>query len=124
MVGLNLRSDLKRASDADFAALLDASWQRHDAAKDAVPSFQRLTASYRGPIRHPLAYPFISLLRFGAGGALTLHIGLAFSHSIAGLFLPWERAVMQMHLALCDIADITDELKRRTLRKSARSRSL
>jgi hypothetical protein len=42
---------------------------------------------------------------------------LAFNLSIAALFSVENRAIMHMHLALCDIADVTDELQRRALRR-------
>ena len=108
--GINLRFDLKKLSDAQLANLLEQAWQRHDAAK-ARQSLWDLQYSSRGFIRHPLAYPFISVLRYGTGFLFTM--GLAISYSLDSLISPSSRAVMQMHLALCDIADVMDELGRR-----------
>jgi hypothetical protein len=112
--GINLRFDLKALSDSQLAELLERSWQRHDAAKAGTASY-RLLYSGRGPVRHPSAYPFISVLRYGSG--LGWSMGPAISCCIAGLISSQLRAVMQMHLAMCDIADVTDELQRRLLRR-------
>jgi hypothetical protein len=106
--GVNLRFDLKRLNDQQLAALLENSWQRFETAKSSAKSYT-LRASARGPIRHPWAYPFISILNYGLAWDMTL----AFNVSIAALFSRENSAIMNMHLALCDIADIMDEIRRR-----------
>jgi hypothetical protein len=112
-VGVNLRFDLKRLSDLQLAALLERSWQRFETAESRAKSYT-LRASARGPINHPWAYPFISILNYGLA---PWNMTLAFNLSIAALFSVENRAIMHMHLALCDIADVTDELQRRALRR-------
>ena len=112
--GINLRFDLKALSDTELAELLERSWQRHDAGNAGTASY-KLLHSGRGPIRHSSAYPFVSMLRYGSGSGWRM--GPAISCSMAGLMSSQLRAVMQMHLALCDIADVTDELQRRLLRR-------
>jgi hypothetical protein len=111
--GVNLRFDLKRLSDFQLAALLERSWQRFETAKSRAKSYT-LRASARGPIRHSWAYPFISILNYGLA---SWDMTLAFHPSISALFSLEDRAIMNMHLALCDIADITDELQRRASRR-------
>ena len=112
---INLRSDLRRMSDTELTALLARCWERHDAAKALASSF-KLIASYRGFIRHPTAYPLISVLRVGS--AFTWSMGLAVGFGFEGAISPPYRAIMKMHLALCDIADINDELARRNGRRT------
>jgi hypothetical protein len=112
--GINLRSDLRRMTDVELAALLARCWERRDTACSRVPQFT-LAASYRGLIRHPTAYPFISVLRTGYG--ITWSIGVAFFYSLESVISPCTRAIMNMHLALCDIADINDELRRRKAKR-------
>jgi len=107
---INLRSDLRRMSDAELAALLARCWERHDAAQALASPFA-LSASSRGFIRHPAAYPLISVLRVSLG--ITWSMGLAFGFGLESLLFPSYRALMNMHLSLCDIADINDELERR-----------
>jgi hypothetical protein len=113
-LGVNLRFDLKRLSDAQLAALLESSWERYETAQPMAMPY-RLRSSARGPIHHPLAYPFLSILSYSEPWSWGL--SLAFLFSIDGLISSRTRAMMHMHLALCDIADVTDELRRRATRR-------
>jgi hypothetical protein len=116
-LGLNLRFDLRKQSDAHLAALLQRCWERYQAGEQAAAPVS-LKTSWRGPIRHPLAYPFISFLTFGYG--IGMRGGLAVSLSLGGAIDRRLGAVINMHLALCDIADINDELNRRKRRVTFR----
>jgi hypothetical protein len=60
--------------------------------------------SARGLIRHPLAYPFISV--FAVKGPFPT---FWFGPAIGLFFTP----VRKMHLNLCEIRDIGDEIERR-----------
>jgi hypothetical protein len=112
-VSLNLRHDLANMSDAQLAERLERSWQTHSQAEaDARPL--KLRASFRGPIRHPLAYPFMSWVGVsGFGGASS---GLSGGFSIQGLFSQRSRALMRIHLSLCEAHDVLDEMERRAAR--------
>ena len=108
---LNLRYDLASMSDAQLAERLDRTWQMHSRAEaEALPL--TLGASFRGPVRHPLAYPFISWLGARAG-FVRASFGPSFSYSIQGLLSERHRALMRTHLSLCEARDIVDEIKRR-----------
>jgi hypothetical protein len=113
-LGINLRFDLKPLTDAQLAELLELSWKRHEEAKGHTGSYKLLYSS-RGPIRHSKAYPFFSILRYGT--PLGWSLGLALSCSMESLISAQARAVMQMHLALSDIADAMDEIRRRGPRR-------
>lgn len=113
--GVNLRFDLKPLGEAQLTALLESSWQCYEAAKEEAEPYI-LHYSARGLIRHPCAYPFVSMLSYG--WPRLWNLGPAFFYSIWGLISSRERAVMHMHLALCEIADITDEIQRRISQNS------
>jgi hypothetical protein len=110
--GLDLRFDLKRLSEAQLGALLDDCWCRYEAAKSRA--VHPLYYSARGPVRHRWAYAFSSLLRYGSAWP-----GPAVCVSVESLISRESQAVLHMHLALCDIADISDELQRRVARRGA-----
>src|SRR5262245_40662500 len=108
---INLRYDLASMSDAQLAERLERTWQMHSRAEaEALPL--TLGASFRGPVRHPLAYPFISWLGVRAG-FVGASFGPSFSYSIQGLLSERYRALMRTHLSLCEARDIVDEIKRR-----------
>lgn len=113
--GVNLRYDLKSLGEAQLAARLESSWQCYEVAKNEAAPYN-LNYSARGLIHHPYAYPFVSLLSYG--WPRLWNLAPAFIYSIWGLILSRERAVMHMHLALCEIADITDEIQRRISQSS------
>jgi len=110
---INLRYDLASMSDAQLEERLERIWQMHSrAVAEALPL--KIWASFRGPVRHPLAYPFTSWL--GVRFVFGVSFGPSFSFSIQGLFSERDRAVMRTHLSLCEARDIVDELKRRVRR--------
>jgi hypothetical protein len=111
-LSLNLRYDLARISDAQLAERLERTLQMHSQAEaDAWP--YRLMTSFRGPIRHPLVYPFLSWVgvRFG----ITFSLGPSFWLCVGSLLSKREHTWMRMHLTLCEVRDITDEMKRREI---------
>jgi hypothetical protein len=113
-LSLNLRHDLATLSDAELAERLERTWQAHARAeREASPG--KLWASFRGPVRHPLAYPFISWVGVShrLGRTFGLSSGPAFWLGVQGLLSTWRRALIRMHLALCEARDTTDEMKRR-----------
>jgi hypothetical protein len=113
-VSLNLRHDLAAMSDAQLAERLERTWQVHSRAEEeAWPG--KLWASFRGPIRHPLAYLF--LLWIGAGYGLGGAFGPSFWFGVQGLLSTRQRSLMRTHLALCEARDITDEMKHRIARR-------
>ena len=109
-LSLNLRHDLKRLSDAQLAERLERTWQDYSQAEaEARPL--KLKASFRGPIRHPTAYPFLSWV--GVRALLSFTFGPSFGFSVQGLLSKRLRALTRMHLTLCEARDVTDEIKRR-----------
>jgi hypothetical protein len=68
-LSLNFRRDLTTMSDAQLAERLEQTWQAHARAEgEAQPG--KLWASFRGPIRHPVVYLFLSWIgaSYGLGG--------------------------------------------------------
>jgi hypothetical protein len=76
-----------------------------------------LEHSDRGPIRHPLAYRVISVMSDSRGFFFLDGLDFAFVYSAAAFLSSRHRAIMHMHLSLCDIADINDEIARRVSRR-------
>jgi hypothetical protein len=109
-LSLNLRHDLAALSDAELAERLERVRQAHLQAERAA-SPGKLWASFRGPIRHPLAYPFLSWLgvRHGIAGTFSP----SFLFGVQALLSARHRMVMRVHLALCEARDIADEMERR-----------
>jgi hypothetical protein len=115
LLSLNLRHDLARMSDAQLAERLERTWQMYSQAEaEAWPC--RLMGSFRGPIRHPLAYPFLSWL--GVRSGITFTFGPSFWLSIGSLLSKRGRTWMRMHLTLCEVRDINDEIKRRVIARA------
>lgn len=106
---INLRYDLASMSDAQLAERLERTWQVHSRAQAEALPFT-LVASFRGPVRHPFAYPFISWLGVRVGFAAA-SFGPSFSYSIQGLLSERQRALVRTHLSLCEARDIIDEIK-------------
>jgi hypothetical protein len=106
-LSINLRGDLAKLSDEELAARLTSAWERHQAAEHTAAG-TKIWYSRRGPIRHPWAYYFLSVLGVSGRGGMSLGLG------------PFiRRGYMGMHLALCEIRDIEDEIQRRVERKRA-----
>jgi len=59
---LNLRGDLAKLSDVELAERLAAAWQAYDAVERPTRFALWLAMMWRGPIRHPRAYRFLSLI--------------------------------------------------------------
>jgi hypothetical protein len=101
-------------SSAQLAERLEHTWKMHRRAEaEALPL--ELWGSFRGPVRQRSAYPFISWLGARVGFFL-LSFGPSFFYSIEGLFSEKHRALMRVHLSLCEARDIIDEIKRRAIR--------
>jgi hypothetical protein len=105
---LNLRFDLARLNEAELMQRVDAAWRSYHAAEARKWHGIELRNSWNGPIRHPIAYRFLSFLerRYWGGGSITTP------------GLRWDPTV-EMHLTLCEIRDLMDELERRVVRRSA-----
>src|SRR5262245_44991479 len=105
-LSINLRGDLAKLSDAELASRLQQLWMACDAEHDK-PKYGAFWYSHRGPIRHPSAYRFFSFIM--------VPTFLFFF----GSFVLWD-VTLQMHLKLCEIRDLTDEVKRRAGRAKGR----
>jgi hypothetical protein len=117
---LNLRSDLTRLNDAEVADRLVATWRAYEVAEqDARFAWRELKYSTRGPIRHPWAYLFSSIMAIGDRGGLGFWMGQPFFPSLLGDRR--SRALVKMHLNLCEIRDIQDEIECRNVVRTARN---
>jgi hypothetical protein len=114
-LSINLRDDLAKLSDEELVARLDAAWERHRAAENSTPSDFKLWYSQRGPIRHPWGHYLFSVMGVSSRWwFMSLRLGPVIGPVIG-------RGPMGMHLALCEIQDIQDEIQRRVDRKKARA---
>jgi hypothetical protein len=106
---INLRGDLVKLSDAELAIRLEQAWQRYNAAREREAAATKLWYSRRGPLRHPWAYRLLSVV--GVSNGFGMYFGL-------GQLI--RRGYMDMHLTLCEIRDLNDEIGRRVTGKPAR----
>jgi allophanate hydrolase subunit 1 len=106
---LNLRFDLAKLSETELVQRVDEAWRSYHAAEAEKQPWIELRNSWNGPIRHPVAYRFLSFFerRYSGGWSLTTP------------GFQWGPTV-DMHLALCEIRDLMDELERRVARRKAR----
>jgi hypothetical protein len=112
----NLRQDLAQLSDAELGQRLQDAWQAYEAAEKR-PKWSWLGWSLRGPVRHPAAYRFFAALGSSGGSLMDVLVSTLLMGKKTERFLRWDRAV-DMHLSLCEVRDITDEIERRVnLRK-------
>jgi len=115
-LSINLRGDLAKLSDAELAARLEQAWQAHEIG-ETKPKFWMswfpLWWSRRGPIRHPRIYRFLAILS-GADVPAVLVLPLAWIFSSKAFYSPTKGDQFWVtHLAICEIRDIEDEIKRR-----------
>jgi hypothetical protein len=104
---INLRSDLARLDDAEIAKALELRWDEFETAREKSRSKLRL--SMRGPIRHHWAYRFLSL------GCVT---GPGFSLYLGNIWLGIA-SYEKLHLTMCEIRDLQDEIKKRLVKREA-----
>jgi hypothetical protein len=114
---INLRGDLAKLSDAELIERLQEAWRAYEVA--AKKPWAWLLHSRRGPIRHPRAYRFLSVLASGGGSWLDLLFAAALSGKTAEPSLRWADPTVDAHLSLCEIRDLTDEMERRVADRRA-----
>ena len=105
---IKLRDDLARLNDAALVQRIDKAWHDYQAA-ERKPRRGELLGSWNGPIRHPWAYPWLSVLEIRKRGPF-YRIGTPYGPP------SWDPLV-EMHLTLCEIRDLMDELERRVVRR-------
>jgi hypothetical protein len=106
---LNLRRDLAKPDDREPAARLESVWRAFEVAEHQLKlarSPATVWYSERGPIRHQFAYMFTSILGIQARRFGPWHIGPPFPNV-------WGGPLLKMHLNLCEIRDLNDEIERR-----------
>jgi hypothetical protein len=109
-LSLNLRHDLARMSDAQLVERLEQTRNSYSQVEaDAWPF--KLWASFRGSVRHHSAYAFLSWQ--AVSSSLSWQFGPSFAFGVGSLLSKRSRALMRMHLAICEVRDINDEMKRR-----------
>lgn len=111
-LALNLRSDLARLTDAELAKRCDAIWADvEELERERGPL--RASPRWRGPLRHPRAYLFWAMVRAGSASELDILLSaFAANTSLADVVSRLPR--IRLHLALCEMQDILDEMKSRT----------
>jgi len=98
---INLRGDLAKLNDEELARRVEETWHAYEVS--TAKARIRVWASWRGPIKHPWAYRFLSFAGLSTG---------VFSFSLgAGPFLHYDG--MGTHLIVCEIKDLHDEVQRR-----------
>ncbi|HZO47309.1 MAG TPA: hypothetical protein VFB68_15545 [Xanthobacteraceae bacterium] len=120
-LSINFRSDLAKLSDAELATRLETAWNSYEAANKLKKSWWSRWSflGSRGPIRHPGAYRFLAALRSGAGGEAWLLPLFA----LLSIRSKSEESVRRlddnasMHIDLCEINDIVEEIERRVSRR-------
>jgi hypothetical protein len=112
---INLRGDLAKLSDTALAERVEKAWQDYEAAS-GKPRRGELAGSWNGPIRHPLAYRFTSMIDWRLPW-LTRRMGTIGDFSVASLLGLRAPPEIDMHLTLCEIRDLMDELERRVARR-------
>ena len=111
-LGVNLRGDLAKLSNAELVQRLSEAWKDYEEAESRPGP--KLVASARGPIRQPLAYWFFSFI--GIRDGWTSYFGTALPRVPSKWFARGNRPI-DMHRALCEIQDIHDEIECRIGRK-------
>jgi hypothetical protein len=108
-LSINLRSDLAKLRDDELAERLEQAWLAYNTSEYCTPADARIWYSRRGLVRHPWAYRFLSVLGVSSQGGFSFGFG------------PFVRiGYMDMHLNLCEIRDIQDEIARRNNAKQVR----
>jgi hypothetical protein len=113
---INLRGDLAKLSDAALVERIENAWQDYEVAARKPRRRGKLAGSWNGPIRHPWAYRFTSAIywRYGFLAGRMGTIGDFGAASLLGFRAPPE---IDMHLTLCEIRDLMDELERRVIHR-------
>lgn len=108
---LNLRVDLARLTDAELKqryGVLRGELHQLEKIQGPVQSMTR----WRGPIRHPRAYVFWAMC--GISGIRELDVLVsAFAANMALTDVLAHAPGMRLHLILCELQDIQDEVQGR-----------
>lgn len=113
-LSVNLRADLAKLSDQELADRFERTSEALEQAKRNGPRWGSLGLfSFRGPLRHRRAYRFFSILT-GSDGHIGLgaFIALVFSHKKYESYYNTPD-YPDLHLSMCEMKDIADELERR-----------
>jgi hypothetical protein len=110
-IAVNLRSDLRRLSDAELAQRLQEAWHTYERAEKR-PKWSTISLSARGPIRHPAAYRLVAALSNTGGSMVEVLVSILLMGKKTERFLRSDRA-SDIHLSLCEVKDITEEIERR-----------
>jgi hypothetical protein len=118
---VNLRGDLAKLSDVELTERLDAACQTYDAAKKP---WLRWGPLWRGPVRHPRPYRFLMALGNATGGGwLDLVFAAVFSGKKTERLLRNDPAI-DVHLTVCEIRDLTEEMERRVTHRRAAKKAM
>lgn len=112
---INLRGDLAELSDTALVERIDKAWADYEAA-ERKPRRGELVGSWNGPIRHPLAYRFMSMIDYRRG-RLSGYMGTIGQFTLGSLLGFPSMPEIDMHLTLCEIRDLMDEMERRVVHR-------
>jgi hypothetical protein len=116
---INLRGDLAKLSDDELAERLDAAWLEYESARHRKGGAW-FSWPWRGPIRHPRVYRFLSALGGTSGDAVaSLVFATILSTKRFERLLRDSNPPTDENLALFKIRDIMDEIKRRLAQRKA-----
>jgi hypothetical protein len=119
---INLRGDLAKLSDVELAERLEVAWQTYETAPKPSWLQWKLLWRWRGPLRHPRFYRFLSVLsRAMPESGLFAFLFAAWAASAKSAErLAGNDPAIDVHLTLCEIRDLTDEMKRRVAYRQRR----
>ncbi|QJP14510.1 hypothetical protein G3545_13175 [Starkeya sp. ORNL1] len=116
-MAINLRSDLAKLTDDELAERYHQLWTAYEAAR-ARPQSPSNINGWRGPIRHPRFYRFLTIVNKGFSPEFWFDLlaGIIFS---AKRYEPDLRASpdADADLSLKDVQDVMDEMQRRVDRR-------
>jgi hypothetical protein len=112
---INLRGDLAKLGDVELVERLEAAWQAYETAPKPSWLDWKLLWRWRGPFRHPRFYRFLSVLsKTAPEGGWFAFLFAAWAFSSKGAEPPARNdPAIDVHLILCEIRDLTDEMERR-----------
>jgi hypothetical protein len=114
-LNINLRGDLAKLGDDELAERLKEAWRAYEEADGRFHWWQPRwwLLGRRGPIRHPRAYQFLAALQATDGGWLNTLFATVASHKDAAGFVRRFDRTAGMHVSICEIHDMIEEIERR-----------
>ena len=116
----NVRYDLSSLSDLALQDRLDEAWRNYENSKRRMGWSFNLLAGLRSPVRDRRLDRFAAMVPSFGGDPRNIVFGLVVGWLLSAKahekFLRWSPD-FDMHLSLCEIQDINDEMKHRALQR-------